>query len=434
MSDDKLNPPDKQNNPDVPAANSHDIRELEQNSADSEPVAEDAQVSETEVAADERVDPEPASDEGPEPEPEPATDPQPDSERSDEVAEPDAPRDDNPPPAQPVAPKKQRSWLAALAFLIALAGAGGVGYLYYELIYVGSPFASVDAQQETLKQEVAQLSQQGNALNTRVAEVRTELLEALQNARTAQTQELADTSEQVQKTLGEALLAAPPSKREWKLAEAEYLMRIANHRVLMEEDATGALMLLAAADDILRQLDDFSLHGVRAQLADEMVALKQVRRDDLQGIYLRIESVKSGLDNLVFANPVYVEPAPVEGDQLTVAQQIWNEFKQFVRVRTLASDETVKPLLAPQEENFLELNLRLSLQQAQLAALRRQQDVYASSIESSYQWIKGYMKSDDASQALLNELDDLGQIELARPLPDVSGSLNALLERVRVES
>ena len=81
------------------------------------------------------------------------------------------------------------------------------------------------------------------------------------------------------------------------------MLRIANHRVLMEQDANGALTLLLAADQILAELDDFALHAVRARLADEVIALRSVPRDDLQGIYLRVEAMKSLLDDLHFAGP-----------------------------------------------------------------------------------------------------------------------------------
>ncbi|MEM9620967.1 MAG: uroporphyrinogen-III C-methyltransferase [Pseudomonadota bacterium] len=327
-------------------------------------------------------------------------------------------------PESTPAPVRPARLLALLALLLGLAAAGGVGYLYYLLVYQ-DPLADVNQQQDDVAQRLTDLSGDVTAqirdLQSRSAARMAELVDQ-------QEQRLADTEAGVVKSLNEALLAAPPTQKQWKLAEAEYLMRIANHRVLMERDSSGALSLLQTADTIIAELDDFALHQVRAQLADEMVALRQVRRDDLQGIYLRIEAVKTGLENLAIEVPEYLPEVTATPAEQTIWQTLADELSKFVRVRTRGSGEALQPLLAPDEERYLELNLRLALEQAQLAALKRHQAVFISSLESARRWIVDHMESDDAAQALLDEIDGLLQIELARPLPDISGSLNSLLQ------
>ncbi|TBR36406.1 hypothetical protein CBF23_015170, partial [Marinomonas agarivorans] len=52
------------------------------------------------------------------------------------------------------------------------------------------------------------------------------------------------------------------TKEDWKLAEAEYLIRLANQRLLMEKDVIGAKNMLLNAVDILEQLDDPLLFDV----------------------------------------------------------------------------------------------------------------------------------------------------------------------------
>ncbi len=318
------------------------------------------------------------------------------------------------------APARGGRVLAAIALLVALVASGGLGYLYYMLIYM-DPLADVSSQTgqnvERLDREIrAELSQLRTAVDGELASTRTDVAERI-----------AANESRVVDTLNEAIQAAPPSQREWKLAEAEYLLRIANHRVLMEQDSSGALQLLEAADGILADLDDFSLHEVRARLADEIVSLQQVPRDDLQGIYLRVGAIANSLDDLGFAVVEYLREERVTVPDQSLFDRLTAELKAFIRVRSLASDETIKPLLAPEEEQYLELNLRLALQQAQLAALKRQQAVYESSLESAYGWIETYMDETSARDAVLKELGDLQSLSLDRPLPDISGSLNELL-------
>ena len=243
-----------------------------------------------------------------------------------------------------------------------------------------------------------------------------------------QTQQLAANEAAVIKSLNAALNGAPPSQRVWKLAEAEYLLRIANHRVLMEQDSAGALMLLEAADQIFAELDDFALFEVRASLSDEIVALRQVRRNDLQGLYLRLESLKAQVDTLPLPQPKYIQVQQSDGVTESVWTQLIEALQGFVRVRSVQSQEALQPFLAPQEGVYLQLNLYLALEQAQLAALKRQQSVFEHSLLNVRRWVVAHADSENAQiRLLLTELDELLLLELERPLPVISGSLNRLL-------
>ena len=85
----------------------------------------------------------------------------------------------------------------------------------------------------------------------------------------------------------------PVSVQAWKTAEVEYLLRVANQRVLMERDVKGALGLLKSADGLLSELDDYAMHDVRAALAEEILRLEQFVSADVSGIFLRLEAVKT---------------------------------------------------------------------------------------------------------------------------------------------
>ncbi|MDG2276328.1 MAG: uroporphyrinogen-III C-methyltransferase, partial [Pseudomonadales bacterium] len=186
------------------------------------------------------------------------------------------------------------------------------------------------------------------------------------------------------------------------------------------------LTLLLAVDEIVAELDDFSLHVVRARLADEMIALKQVPSDSSQNIYLRLEALKSEIASLYPVLPEYQQAIGVPEAALTVWEQIAAATKDLVRVRTLTEGATVRPLIAPEEEAFLHQHLQLALSQAQLAALKRQQAVYELALTRVREYLVNYMDL-RAREALLAELDALSLLALERTLPDISGSLNELL-------
>ena len=85
----------------------------------------------------------------------------------------------------------------------------------------------------------------------------------------------------------------------WLLAEAGHLLRLANQRLVMAGDPVAAQALLNSADAVLRELDDASLHTVRAAIAADIASLRAVPRVDVEGIYLRLAALLEQADTLV---------------------------------------------------------------------------------------------------------------------------------------
>lgn len=316
-------------------------------------------------------------------------------------------------------PRRGGRLLGGLALLVALAALGGAAYLYYELIE-RSETGALETRIDALEDGLGGIGQRLDAL----AE---EQRSALDGLREEQRQARAASESALRESLAEVSRQAPPSTGEWQRAEVQYLLRIANHRVLMEHDVRGALGLLRAADAELADLDDFSMHEVRARLADEIANLERYQGTDLEGLFLRLEAAKRHLDALPLRVPEYLRPA--EEQPAPDAQGVWPTFVHqigsLVRFRHL--DGAVKPLLAPEEAVYLELNLRLMLERAQMAAVRGEQMMYDESLTTAVDWLRRYLDLNEfPAKRLLTELEGLQSVELERPLPDVSGSLNAL--------
>lgn len=318
--------------------------------------------------------------------------------------------------ARPVKPRGR--FLGFLGLLAGLAGLGAAGYLYYLLVYL-QPEADLEQRLSTLADQVASSKSALEAFERTQTQALDDLASRERRAREALT-------EQILESVNKLASEAPPSRREWEIAEVAYLLRIANHRVLMEHDAKGALVLLKAADAILEELDDFALYQVRAQLSEEIQALENVDTGDLQGLFLRIEAIKTEIGRQHVKLP-RLEPAPATEPE---APGFWaallDQIGSYLRFRRFEG-EAVRPLLAPEEATYLELNLRLMLEQAQLAALKRETVVYQQSLQTAASWIATYLNAEDpAVVRILDELDSLSAMVLDEPLPDISGSLNAL--------
>lgn len=264
------------------------------------------------------------------------------------------------------------------------------------------------SQQSTQQQNLSELQQ------------RIESLQSLQAEQAQQLQRMSTTD-----------------RSDWKLAEAEYLLRLANHRLLMAKETAGAAALLQAADNIVRDLDDMGLFKVREAIGVDLAALRAVPQVDITGAYSRIYGLAKQVDTL----PLLINgqqttrfddlPTTVDANASFLTrswQNIQNAWKKMQEVLSIRSyDYASEPLLPPQQHFYLRQNLKLQFDQAQAALLSRNDALFKLSLSNASEWINRYYQREaPAVKAILDALEELQQISLQQNLPDISGSLLAL--------
>jgi len=329
-----------------------------------------------------------------------------------------------PPPAQ-VRPSKSRLWplwLLSLALILALAVLAWFGW--QQLQMRDSQLAALQTLVQQQQKQLDQVEQRHQERLSRLDNFQDQVREQVQRL----DRQLISTSQQL-------LNMGAKGRTDWLLAEAEYLLRLANQRLLMERDAAGALAILQAADGVLAETDEVALYPVRRQIAQEIVALESVADLDRTGVFLKLEALVRAVDQL---EQRLDEPktAPEESSQLDltesageVASSLWEELKQLIVVRRL--DQPVEPLLPPENVFFLRQNLRLMLEQAELALLDKNQDVYEASLAKAATWVERYFTSpvqgtNNAARAFMRNLESLRQVQVDPQLPDISESLRLL--------
>ena len=339
---------------------------------------------------------------------------------------------DAPAPAQ----RAPRRGLGLLACVLALAALASSGYLYWQLVWRAGN--DIDTRFAELQANLAREGDKRTAGDETARAAREQLAADL----AAQAQALATTRAALAaRPTGSGTAPAPAAPRDWQLAEVEYLLRLANHRVRLQRDTDGATELLAAADEILARLDDFALHEARALLAEETASLRAFDGADLAGVFLRLEAAKGLIDQLPLRLPEYAgeadehvgvpEAAPADGPgegQRSVMEALLARADGLVRFRR-HDLEARRALPAPDEAEGLERNLRMALDRAQLAALRRDQAIFDASLSAARDALHAFVDpTRDAAAALGAEIDALLAVDLAKPMPDISGSLTKLRE------
>lgn len=323
-----------------------------------------------------------------------------------------------------------------LAIFLALIAIGIASYPAYETYrQAATPEAETP---DTTREEIAALEAQIKQLQATIAATDRQLEEVASSVG-GSDKAANQIREDIGRELDEIRSRLGTSAQDWIYAEVEYLVRMANQRVLMEKDATSALYLLQSADDIIREAEGLVAHELRESLAQDIAALKAIDAPDTQGVYLELSALIQQVDSLKRILPVY---SPVVGTPqsdlveagmwqrfLQVARQAGSRFASLIDFRRGSVE--VQPILPPKEAYYLRQNLVMKLQMAQLALLEGDEAVYRSAIDEASEWISDSFDPEDAASVAMQEsLNRLSDISVSVNMPDISGSLIAARNRV----
>ncbi len=234
------------------------------------------------------------------------------------------------------------------------------------------------------------------------------------------------------------------SSVDWILAEAEYLLRLANERLLLAHDPDTALAALRAADSRLAAIDDPALQSVRAAIAREVAALEGVPRLDLAGLAARVDALAGRMEELPLARR-YLPPEPLQAPAAGLEErplgegpwweQAWNRVKETLQSLVVVryNEQPVAPLLAPDQVAALRQALMLELEVARAALVRGDQPLFRAALERASKLVNRYFEAESpATQAVVAALQELAAMEITVTYPDLSESLR-LLRAVKAE-
>jgi uroporphyrin-3 C-methyltransferase len=90
-------------------------------------------------------------------------------------------------------------------------------------------------------------------------------------------------------------------------------------------------------------------------------------------------------------------------------------------------DVPMQALMDPQWEGLVRQNLRMLLEQAQVALLSGNQTLYVESLQRSQHWVAQFFDTDEsASRAMAREISQLEGQSIQVIMPDLTRSLQAL--------
>lgn len=255
----------------------------------------------------------------------------------------------------------------------------------------------------------------------------TSAIKQTQNASQASLQTIGQTQNQVNqlsqsnRQLSESLLSTQErikelsgrKRQDWMLAEASYLIKLAQLQLTLQKDKVTATQLLKTADSRLIEIADNSLLPIRQAIAKDLSDLSLVLQPDVVGLTYSIDAISKQVPLLEIA-AFQFDPLDQQHSQPLVEEQsdgfdikkVYDKFlKDFVVIKD--HSEPIKPLMSADQRANLNSNIQLSLQQAQIAIAQGNEALYKLHIDNAIDWLKEFFIQNEKTKELISQLNEL---------------------------
>lgn len=354
--------------------------------------------------------------------------------------------------APTVVVKKSRAglWIGIVAIALTI-GVAGAGFYFFNEIQHSQVAENNqdDLKQIEIDKSINALHQQMTDLQTQITNLNAELTgkdnhftETLANFTKLHEERLDNTRKELDSSIQSVQRQLSKTRGDWLIADAEYLLTVANQRLHLVGDVPTAREALEAADQRLRESGDAAVFKVREQIAKELAQLNSVTIPDIVGIYATIQHLQDSVESLsVFLPHAGKQTDQAQSPSTNVAEQnnglvstLAKQLQGYVVLRH--TQQQVQAILTPEEAHFIRQQLKVRLEMIEIALVQQNDTLFNSSIADTKNWLKKNFDENIATERFVQALDKLNGIALRGQYPDISTSLKLLKDigKLRIES
>ena len=246
--------------------------------------------------------------------------------------------------------------------------------------------------------------------------------------------ELLEEIQKLQRQLGK-------TRGDWLLADAEYLLSVANQRLLLMGDVNTTHEALEAADQRLRESGDAAAYKVREQLAKDISAISAINSADIVGIYATLQMLESQTHSLVLLLPYagkevespVAEIAPTKTKKDNV-DGLLGQLEGMVTIRHV--QQHVNEILTPEQAQFIREQLGVKLEMVKISLVQQNDVLYQASLNDAQKWLIQNFVKEKEMERFSAALTKLADVRIRSEFPDISLSLKMLrdITKLRVET
>ena len=354
-------------------------------------------------------------------------------------------------PAPVVVVKKSHAglWIGIISIVL-VVGVAAAGFYFVEQLRTTQDTENTQDDQKLIEldKELNGLRDQLSGVQSQIANVNAEMTgkdnhfnETLAEFSKLHEERLATTRKDLEASIQMLQRQLGKTRGDWLLADAEYLLTVANQRLHLVGDVNTTREALEAADQRLRESGDAAVFKVREQIAKEIALLNGVTVPDIVGIYGGIQHLQDAVEGLAVFLP-HAGKQPEKSAPSTdlsehgheILQQVAKQLEGYVVLRH--TEQPVNAILTPEEAHFIKQQLKVRLEMIEIALVQQNDTLFASSIADAKQWLKKNFAENQQTENFAAELDKLAEVKIRSQFPDVSGSLKLLkdISKLRIET
>jgi uroporphyrin-III C-methyltransferase len=289
---------------------------------------------------------------------------------------------------------------------------------------------AIQSQVATLQSEIAGKEDHFNKTLASFSDLNTQKTEATRK-------ELSDKVLQVQRQLGK-------TRGDWLVADAEYLLSVANERLHLVGDINTTRVALEAADQRLRESGDAGTIKIREQIAKEISQIQGVNVPDVVGLYTSIQTLVGEVAKLTLVLPYSGKPltppeeatnsSAISEDSSDLVNSAIQELEGIVTIKH--TDKPVKEILTQEQAEFIREQLKVKLEMVKMALVQQNDALYQAALADIKTSVSQYFTANDNAKGFISEVSRLQAIKLRSQLPDISLSLKMLrdVSKLRIET
>jgi len=298
-----------------------------------------------------------------------------------------------------------------------------------KIIQIGDQLTSLQSQVSTIQSQIATIQSSQTNKETKFERSLTEFTERHGEKLNVAKQELSTSIKEIHRQLGK-------TRGDWMVADAEYLLTVANQRLHLVGDLKTSLIALKAADQRLRESGNPGVFKVREAIANEINILKDIKPLDIVGIIAKIRAMENQVAKLpIFlphagkGNQTDLEKDANEQEDLSGMEEIvesaLEDIKGLVVIRR--TGRSVAAVLLPEEVALIREDLKIKLELARFSLVQRDEKLYRSNLEDAKAWVlEHFEKKAPLTKKFLAEIENLEKIAVEMKFPDISESLSLL--------
>lgn len=341
-------------------------------------------------------------------------------------------------------------WFGVIILLIVIGVAGAGFYLYTQLRarqegLGGEVKGQMSKQIYDYQSQLVAIQSQLAALQADIAGKDTHFTKTLDSFSQLHNQKLEAMRKEVNESILRIQRQLGKTRGDWLIADAEYLLSVANERLHLIGDINTTREALEAADQRLRESGDAAAFKVREQIAREIAVIRSLAVPDVVGMYASIQTLAGQVDKLALVLPYSGKPlgssppeASPDSDKSEKSSDLLDSaltgLEGIVTIRH--TDQPIKEILTPEEAQFIREQLRVKLEMIKLALVQHNEALYQSSIADAKNWIEKHFAQNDDTKKFSADLDKMSAIKIRSQFPDISLSLKMLrdITKLRIET